>query len=113
LITKKIAFLLDQQTINIKNVMTNGIATVYHDCAIDFLELNESGSFIIYRDQKYRLFCFDVVEQTKKFLLQHCNYVQWVPFSDVIVAQERNNMYVWYNSGALDQVQFVDQYARA
>ena len=33
----------------------------------------------------------------KVTLLSYCSYVQWVPFSDVIVAQSRNVLHVWYS----------------
>ena len=30
-------------------------------------------------------------------ILNYCTYVQWVPLSDVVVAQNRGNLCVWYN----------------
>lgn len=36
-------------------------------------------------------------------LLSYCTYVQWVPDSDVVVAQNRGSLCVWYNIHAPDQ----------
>ena len=33
----------------------------------------------------------------KTSILNYCTFVQWVPSSDVVVAQSRDNMCVWYN----------------
>lgn len=33
----------------------------------------------------------------KATLLSFCSYVQWVPGSDVVVAQNRGNLCVWYS----------------
>ena len=41
-------------------------------------------------------------------LLNFCNYAQWVPESNVIVAQNRNNLYVWYNIHNTGQVTVVN-----
>lgn len=37
-------------------------------------------------------------------ILNFCSYVQWVPGSDVLVAQNRNNLCVWYNIEAPERV---------
>ncbi|KAF0719234.1 hypothetical protein AaE_010489, partial [Aphanomyces astaci] len=41
--------------------------------------------------------------QTRSTLLNYCNYVQWVPDSDVVVAQNRTSLYVWYNIRSPDK----------
>ena len=35
--------------------------------------------------------------QERASLLSFCNYVQWVPDSDVVVAQSRRTLCVWYS----------------
>merc|ERR1719247_2317251 len=40
-------------------------------------------------------------------MLHLCNYVQWVPFSDVVVAQSRANLNIWYNIHAPDKVTVI------
>ncbi len=37
-------------------------------------------------------------------ILNFCSYVQWVPDSDVVVAQNRNNLCIWYNIEAFEKV---------
>ena len=44
------------------------------------------------RNKKRALMLYDIVAQNQNNLLNECGYVQWVPYSDVIVAQNRNNM---------------------
>eukprot|EP01035_Chromulina_nebulosa_P019403 gene19403-25277_t len=41
---------------------------------------------------------------TSSHLLNFCTYVQWVPRSDVVVAQNHSNLCVWYNVLATNQV---------
>ncbi len=42
--------------------------------------------------------------QQRATLLTYCQYVQWVPGSDVVVAQSRGSMCIWYNVAQLDRV---------
>ena len=37
-------------------------------------------------------------------LLNYSGYVQWVPGSDVVVAQSRDNLCVWYSINTPDRV---------
>jgi intraflagellar transport protein 172 len=71
---------------------------------IDFLELNGRANLLLFRDKRRQLHLFDLDTQQRSTLLSYCTYVQWVPDSDVIVAQNRNNLCVWYNPYAPDQV---------
>eukprot|EP00357_Protocruzia_adherens_P015873 CAMPEP_0115035232 /NCGR_PEP_ID=MMETSP0216-20121206/41287_1 /TAXON_ID=223996 /ORGANISM="Protocruzia adherens, Strain Boccale" /LENGTH=1713 /DNA_ID=CAMNT_0002414595 /DNA_START=1 /DNA_END=5142 /DNA_ORIENTATION=+ len=104
-VTKTIAYLLDLQTICIQDLRTNTqIATINHDSKIDFLELNPNGNKLLFRDKRRQLQLYNCKEQTKHTLLNYCNYVQWVPNSDVVVAQNRNNLCVWYTIDDPDKV---------
>ena len=47
-------------------------------------------------------------QQKRVTLLNFCNYAQWVPESNVVVAQNRNNLCVWYNIHNTSQVTIVD-----
>jgi intraflagellar transport protein 172 len=96
--SKKIAYLVDLQTVRITDL--NGgagggggggrdIATVNHESRIDWLELNTRATHLLFRDKKRQLHLFDVKTQTRHTLLNYCSYVQWVPGSDVVVAQNR------------------------
>ena len=43
-------------------------------------------------------------DQTRSTLLSFSSYVQWVPNSDVVVGQNRNNLCVWYSIATPDKV---------
>jgi len=85
--TKVIAYLLDPQTIAIQDLNNQiMIANINHDAKIDFLELNPGGTKLLFRDKRKQLHLYNIKEQQKSTLLNYCNYVNWVPFSDVVVA---------------------------
>ena len=46
---------------------------------------------------------YNIAHQERVTLLPYCSYVQWVPGSDVVVAQSRNTLCVWYSINAPDQ----------
>lgn len=102
---KKLAYLIDLKTISIVD-LSGGFAlgTVSHDSKIDWLELNETGRKLLFRDKKLRLHLFDVASAVKTTLLSFCSFVQWVPGSDVVVAQNRTNLCVWYSIDSPDSV---------
>lgn len=37
-------------------------------------------------------------------MINFCSYVQWVPKSDVVVAQSGENLSVWYNTDLVEQL---------
>lgn len=62
------------------------------------MELNETGSKLIYRDKALKLILLNIVNQDFVALLTaNCGFVQWVPMSDVIVAQCKEKLYIWYD----------------
>jgi len=101
---KHIAYLLDQQTICVTDLENDIQHSVSHKVSIDFLELNESATLIIFRDKEQNLYLFDVLKQMKSFLQDRVGYAQWIPESDGLVAQSRNQMFVWYNLNNMKQV---------
>ena len=102
---RKIAYLLDKMTIRIMDLGTGYTeATVNHDAKIDWLELNARADLLLYRDKRRRLHLYNVNKQAKTTLLSFCEYVQWVPMSDVVVAQNRENLCVWYNIEAPEKM---------
>lgn len=102
---KKIAYLVDLKTISVMDVVEDmTVATVNHDSRIDWLELNETGRKLLFRDKRRRLTLLDLQTQVSISILDHCSYVQWVPMSDVIVAQNRGNLCIWYNVEAPERV---------
>jgi len=71
---------------------------------VDFLELNPGGSKLLFRDKRRQLHLYNLKEQKKTTLLNYCKYVNWVPGSDVVVAQNRTNICVWYSIDEPDKV---------
>ena len=67
-------------------------------------ELNPGGSKLLFRDKRRQLHLYNIKEQKKQTLLNYCKFVGWVPRSDVVVAQNRNNLCVWYSIEEADKV---------
>ena len=75
--TKTIAYLLDIQTIAVQDLITSvNIANISHDSKIDFIELNPSGTKLIFRDKRRLLHLFNISSQQRFTLLNFCNYAQ-------------------------------------
>ncbi|WIA40104.1 hypothetical protein OEZ86_013511 [Tetradesmus obliquus] len=70
-------------------------------------ELNLRGSHLLFRDKRHQLHVYDLAAQTRSSLLDFCQYVQWVPGSDVVVAQSRSNLCVWYSVKNPDRVTMI------
>ncbi|KAE8286539.1 Intraflagellar transport protein 172-like protein [Larimichthys crocea] len=95
---KKLAYLIDIKTIAVVDLAGGyNLGTISHDSKIDWLELNETGRKLLFRDKKLRLHLYDIETGVKATVLSFCSYVQWVPGSDVVVAQNRGNICIWYN----------------
>ncbi|EAX00575.1 intraflagellar transport 172 homolog (Chlamydomonas), isoform CRA_e [Homo sapiens] len=118
---KKLAYLIDIKTIAIVDLIGGyNIGTVSHESRVDWLELNETGHKLLFRDRKLRvrratkalgigwptegLHLYDIESCSKTMILNFCSYMQWVPGSDVLVAQNRNSLCVWYNIEAPERV---------
>ncbi|XP_039387206.1 intraflagellar transport protein 172 homolog isoform X2 [Mauremys reevesii] len=102
---KRLAYLIDIKTIAAVDLVGGyNIGTISHDSKIDWLELNETGHKLLFRDKKMRLQLYDIESSTKTTILNYCSYVQWVPGSDVVVAQNRNSLCIWYNNDAPERV---------
>ncbi|KAF5402480.1 Intraflagellar transport protein [Paragonimus heterotremus] len=102
---KKIAYMLDLKTIVVMDLITGDITCqVQHDTKVDWIELNETGHKLLFRDKKLQLLLYDTDSMQKTTLLNLCSYVQWVPQSDVVVAQSRDTLCIWYNIEATDRV---------
>uniref|UniRef100_A0A3Q0QW63 Intraflagellar transport 172 n=1 Tax=Amphilophus citrinellus TaxID=61819 RepID=A0A3Q0QW63_AMPCI len=95
---KKLAYLIDIKTIAVVDLAGGyNLGTISHDSKIDWLELSETGRKLLFRDKKLRLHLYDIESGMKTTLLSFCSYVQWVPGSDVVVAQNRGNLCIWYS----------------
>jgi len=105
---KKVAYLIDLNTVRIGD-LTTGVtdATISHESRIDWMEMNQRATKLLFRDKRRALHLFDIATQTRSTLLSFSSYVQWVPDSDVVVAQSRSNLCVWYHIDAPDRVTVV------
>jgi intraflagellar transport protein 172 len=105
---KVIAYLIDPYTIYIQDLVTqNLIISLSHESPIEFLDLNRNGSKLLFRDNKRHLYLYLIQENKKVTLLNFCGFVQWVPGTEVLVAQDRKNMIVWYNIDDLDNFKTI------
>ena len=103
--SKRLAYLLDLKTIALEDLVFGyNLGQISHDSKIDWIELNETGKKILFRDKRSRLNLMDVDTMEKTTILNYSTFVQWVPNSDVIVSQSRDNMCVWYNIDAPERV---------
>ncbi|KAF7235879.1 hypothetical protein EYD10_17309 [Varanus komodoensis] len=103
--SKRLAYLVDIKTIATVDLVGGcNIGTISHDSKIDWLELNETGHKLLFRDKKMKLHLYDIECATKTTILSYCSYVQWVPGSDVVVAQNRNSLCVWYSIDSPERV---------
>lgn len=95
---KILAYLLDAQTICILDLLSNiQLCNKSFEEKIDWIELNETGKKLLFRDKSLRLYLLDIQTQESPIILNFTGFVQWVPGSDVIVAQSRDKLYVWYD----------------
>lgn len=96
---KVIAYMLDIQTICVLDLGTKTtLASISHDSQITHLELNANANKLLFKDKKKGLYLFDIMKNQKSTLLDYCNFMQWVPDSEVIVAQNRSGFVIWYSS---------------
>lgn len=102
---KKLAYLLDLKTICIIDLISHITQNqITHDSKIDWLELSETAHKLLFRDRKQRLILFDTTSNEKLTLLSSVGFVQWIPASDVAVAQSGHSLAVWYNIDLPDRV---------
>jgi len=93
-----LAYLLDVKTVAIIDLMSGiQICTWSNDERIDWLEMNETGKRLLFTDKSSRLQCLDIMTHETSVILNFCQCVRWVPGSDVVVAQSRDKLYVWYD----------------
>ena len=107
--SKILAYLVDAKTIRIVDLDTLiTLGSVQIPNKIDWLELNVSGSMLLFRDSKRLLYVYNVANQSLNSLLSACSYAQWAPDANVIVAQSKRQLYVWYSPSSPDEVKSFD-----
>ena len=104
-----IAFLSNKNTIKIQDIANNLVMTsIEHDSKIIYLELNVSGTKLIFRDARKQLVLYNLIDQKKNTLLNYCTFASWVIGSEVVVAQSKSILYVWYSIEDPDKVTLYD-----
>jgi len=74
--TRIMAYLLDLTTICVQDLNTGAnLTTINHDVKVDFLELNPSGTKLLFRDKRRQLHLYNIKSQERSTLLQFCSYV--------------------------------------
>lgn len=101
---KKLAYLLDLKTVCVIDLIFQTQTQIANDTKIDWLELNETATKMLFRDKKMRLTLVDIATGRKQNLLNRVSFVQWVIQSDVAVAQSDSNLIVWYNVDMAEHV---------
>ncbi|CAF0950446.1 unnamed protein product [Didymodactylos carnosus] len=98
---KKMAYLLDSRTIAIIDLMSVSggslIGQIQHDSNINWLALNETSKYLLFRDKNLKLYLYNLSTSNKLCILNFCVYAQWIPDSDVVVGQSQDNLSIWYN----------------
>ncbi|TFJ98085.1 POU domain, class 5, transcription factor 1 [Platysternon megacephalum] len=94
---KRLAYLIDIKTIAAEWQQARTFAQEATQTDIQDLQEKE-------REKGLTLQLYDIESSTKTTILNYCSYVQWVPGSDVVVAQNRNSLCIWYNNDAPERV---------
>ncbi|XP_004083357.1 intraflagellar transport protein 172 homolog [Oryzias latipes] len=102
---KKLAYLIDMKTIAVVDLLKGiNVGTINHNSKILWLELNETGHHLLFRDRKLQLHLYDIKSSARTTLLSYCSFAQWVPGSDVVVAQSDRNLCIWYSVDSPESV---------
>ena len=113
---KLIAYLIDPNTIYIHDLLSQSIIINYtNDCKIEYLEFGKSGNKLIYSDTSKKLNLLLLKSNTNEntnyngnsnsnnepyksiTILNLCSFVQWVPNTEILVAQSHQDLFIWYN----------------
>ena len=110
---KLIAYLIDPNTIYIQDLITQNIVINYtNEYKIEYLEFGKSGNKLIFRDSSKKLNLL-LLKNTNEnaannsannnepykniTILNLCSFVQWVPNTEILVAQSHQDLFIWYN----------------
>ena len=110
---KLIAYLIDPNTIYIQDLITQNIVINYtNEYKIEYLEFGKSGNKLIFSDSSKKLnllllkntnenIANSSVNNNEPYksitILNLCSFVQWVPNTEILVAQSHQDLFVWYN----------------
>lgn len=111
---KLIAYLIDPNTIYIHDLITQSIIINYtNEYKIEYLEFGKSGNKLIFRDSSKKLNLLLLKNNANEniansstnnnepyksiTILNLCSFVQWVPNTEILVAQSHQDLFIWYN----------------
>ncbi|XP_061378343.1 intraflagellar transport protein 172 homolog [Danaus plexippus] len=95
---KHFAYLLDRQTIAVIDLVTGvQLGQWWHEARVDWLELNESGHLLLFRDTRRRLALLRIDTGDKEIIASGVSFVQWIENSDAVVAQTPTHLLIWYS----------------
>ena len=111
---KLIAYLIDPNTIYIHDLITQSIIINYtNDSKIEYVEFGKSGNKLIFRDSSKKLNLLLLKNNSNEnnnntnlnnnapyksiTILNLCSFVQWVPNTEILVAQSHQDLFIWYN----------------
>ncbi|KAH7315182.1 hypothetical protein KP509_21G038200 [Ceratopteris richardii] len=82
----------------VKDILRDEIIdTIGHSSDVVWLQLNHHADYLLFCDKARELYIFGLGENKCSRLLNICNYVQWVPETNVIIAQSQWTLYIWYS----------------
>ena len=73
-VIKKVAYLIDLQTVRIGDLSTGVTdATISHDSRVDWMEMNGRATKLLFRDRRRALHLYDIASQTRCTLPSNCH----------------------------------------
>jgi intraflagellar transport protein 172 len=99
---KLLCYLLDTQTACVLDLNTKmNVCLVEHDAMITGLDLDPTGTKLLFKDSNNEVHLFDTTQKTKVSLSRNAQFWGWVPESDVIICHSGDSLQVWYSSDHL------------
>jgi len=103
-----VAYLLDSQTVRVLNLVNKVTeVTIDHDCKIVWLDFNPNATKILFKDVKKGLYLYCLNSREKINLLSFCGLCCWIEDSDVVIAQSKGSLNIWYSSDTPDKKSII------
>jgi intraflagellar transport protein 172 len=103
-----VAYLLDSQTIRVLNLINKVTeVTIDHDSKIVWLDFNPNATKVLFKDGKKNLYLYCLNSREKINLLSFCGLCCWIEDSDVVIAQSKGSLNIWYSSDTPDKKSII------
>ena len=100
---KLLCYLLDTQTACVLDLNSKmNVCLVEHDSMITGLQLDPTGTKLLFKDSNNEVHLFDTISKNKQGLSRNAQFWGWVPESDVILCHSGECLKVWYSSDHLE-----------